>query len=187
MAYCHMDFAIKWCNQADELHKSLFQLTRRALFPGDSEIDQLYKIFKAFGTPTDEIWPGVSKLPDHKRSFPSWKPHSIAELVSCPSPEAEQFLEVIFNITVYFIYILNLTVFFFGPDIVLTIILDIHDVYLKTNHFKYFKNDNCYKKIDETSQFLFLSGNVLPDKRKSKLTSHQKQPQNGTFLLKIST
>ncbi|XP_074102100.1 cyclin dependent kinase 11B pitslre isoform X2 [Cotesia typhae] len=34
-----------------------------ALFPGKSEIDQLQKIFKELGTPSDRIWPGYSKLP----------------------------------------------------------------------------------------------------------------------------
>lgn len=28
------------------------------LFPGDSEIDELYKIFKVLGTPSDAMWPG---------------------------------------------------------------------------------------------------------------------------------
>lgn len=35
----------------------------RPLFPGDSEIDELFKIFRHLGTPTDESWPGVTKLP----------------------------------------------------------------------------------------------------------------------------
>ncbi|KAL8616451.1 Cyclin-dependent kinase 2 [Nucella lapillus] len=47
-------------------------LTRRALFPGDSEIDQLFRIFRTLGTPDDRIWPGVSQLPDYKASFPKW-------------------------------------------------------------------------------------------------------------------
>ncbi|KAL6059287.1 Cyclin-dependent kinase D-2, variant 2 [Balamuthia mandrillaris] len=32
-------------------------MLRRPYFPGDSEIDQLGKIFAALGTPTEEIWP----------------------------------------------------------------------------------------------------------------------------------
>ncbi|KAJ1347008.1 hypothetical protein KIN20_001942 [Parelaphostrongylus tenuis] len=43
-----------------------------ALFAGDSEIDQLFRIFKILGTPTPEMWPGVEKLQDYKRSFPKW-------------------------------------------------------------------------------------------------------------------
>ncbi|RLU18409.1 hypothetical protein DMN91_008766 [Ooceraea biroi] len=38
-------------------------LRMEALFPGKSDIDQLTKIFKELGTPTDRIWPGYSKLP----------------------------------------------------------------------------------------------------------------------------
>ncbi|XP_063975365.1 cyclin-dependent kinase 11B-like isoform X2 [Diachasmimorpha longicaudata] len=34
-----------------------------ALFPGKSEIDQLNRIFKELGTPSDRMWPGYSKLP----------------------------------------------------------------------------------------------------------------------------
>jgi cyclin-dependent kinase len=42
------------------------------LFPGDSDIDQLYKIFRLLGTPNDQVWPGVSNLPDYKDMFPQW-------------------------------------------------------------------------------------------------------------------
>ncbi|XP_043466663.1 cyclin-dependent kinase 11B [Leptopilina heterotoma] len=38
-------------------------LRMEALFPGKSEMDQLNKIFKELGTPSDRIWPGYSKLP----------------------------------------------------------------------------------------------------------------------------
>ena len=67
---------------------------RQPLFPGDSEIDEIFRIFRSvlfpygcerglsnafylayvrvLGTPNDEIWPGVSTLPDYKPSFPQW-------------------------------------------------------------------------------------------------------------------
>jgi serine/threonine protein kinase len=38
-------------------------LTKKPLLPGDSEIDQLYKIFQFLGTPNEENWPGLSALP----------------------------------------------------------------------------------------------------------------------------
>lgn len=38
----------------------------RPLFPGSSIPDQLQRIFKVLGTPTEETWPGVSKLPEYK-------------------------------------------------------------------------------------------------------------------------
>ncbi|XP_013774341.1 cyclin-dependent kinase 1-like [Limulus polyphemus] len=46
---------------------------KRPLFHGDSEIDQLFRIFRTMGTPTEEVWPGVTQLPDYKPTFPSWK------------------------------------------------------------------------------------------------------------------
>eukprot|EP01047_Picozoa_sp_COSAG01_P046712 COSAG01_NODE_4407_length_5056_cov_4.859794_7_plen_115_part_00 len=45
---------------------------KQPLYPGDSEIDELFKIFRTLGTPTEAIWPGVSKLPDFKPTFPKW-------------------------------------------------------------------------------------------------------------------
>ncbi|XP_058021935.1 cyclin-dependent kinase 3 isoform X2 [Ahaetulla prasina] len=47
-------------------------VTRKALFPGDSEIDQLFRIFRTLGTPTEPLWPGVTNLPDYKGNFPKW-------------------------------------------------------------------------------------------------------------------
>lgn len=38
-------------------------LLMNALFPGKSEVDQLNRIFKDLGTPSEKIWPGFNKLP----------------------------------------------------------------------------------------------------------------------------
>lgn len=59
---------------------------KRALFPGDSEIDELYKIFFVLGTPNEVLWPGVSELPDFKDTFPVWSRQNLAVVV--PSLEA---------------------------------------------------------------------------------------------------
>lgn len=56
-------------------------ITKRALFPGDSEIDQLYRIFRTLGTPNDSSWPGVSQLPDYKSAFPSWPASDLSKVV----------------------------------------------------------------------------------------------------------
>jgi cyclin-dependent kinase 2 len=56
-------------------------LTKKTLFPGKSEIDQLFLIFKTFGTPNESAWPGVSKLPDYKDTFPLWSPRSITDIL----------------------------------------------------------------------------------------------------------
>ena len=47
-------------------------LTSHPLFQGDSDIDQLYRFFRTLGTPTEEIWPGVTSLPEFRASFPKW-------------------------------------------------------------------------------------------------------------------
>ena len=50
---------------------------KKPLFTGDSEIDQIFKIFQMFGTPTEKTWPGITKLPDFKLTFPQFKPKGI--------------------------------------------------------------------------------------------------------------
>eukprot|EP01003_Olkasia_polycarbonata_P002262 NODE_148_length_1374_cov_324.889811_g118_i0.p1 GENE.NODE_148_length_1374_cov_324.889811_g118_i0~~NODE_148_length_1374_cov_324.889811_g118_i0.p1 ORF type:complete len:323 (-),score=59.21 NODE_148_length_1374_cov_324.889811_g118_i0:373-1341(-) len=46
--------------------------TKSALFPGDSEIDELYRIFRLLGTPNETSWPGVTTLKDYNSAFPVW-------------------------------------------------------------------------------------------------------------------
>ncbi len=40
-------------------------LLRRPWFPGNSDIDQLSKVYQALGTPTAEAWPSVQLLPHY--------------------------------------------------------------------------------------------------------------------------
>ncbi|PON78581.1 GPCR kinase [Parasponia andersonii] len=56
-------------------------VNQRPLFPGDSEIDELFKIFRILGTPNEDTWPGVSSLPDFKSAFPKWPPKDLATIV----------------------------------------------------------------------------------------------------------
>ena len=49
----------------------------KALFPGDSEIDQMFKIFRILGTPSKDCWPEVENLPDFKVEFPQFPPIGI--------------------------------------------------------------------------------------------------------------
>lgn len=56
-------------------------ILHKPLFSGDSEIDQLYKIFQMMGTPNEQIWPGVSQLPDFGLKFPNWKPQPLPSLI----------------------------------------------------------------------------------------------------------
>jgi len=46
---------------------------KKPLFPGDSEIEEIFKIFQLHGKPTELTWPGITKLPDFKSTFPKFK------------------------------------------------------------------------------------------------------------------
>ncbi|CAM6094134.1 unnamed protein product [Calypogeia fissa] len=56
-------------------------VNQRPLFPGDSEIDELFKIFRTLGTPNEETWPGVTSLPDFKSAFPKWPAKNLSTVV----------------------------------------------------------------------------------------------------------
>lgn len=47
--------------------------TRKPLFHGDSEVDQLFKIFRALGTPNNEVWLEAASLQHSRIHFPSGK------------------------------------------------------------------------------------------------------------------
>ncbi|KAJ0085961.1 hypothetical protein Patl1_09325 [Pistacia atlantica] len=55
-------------------------VTKQALFPGDSELQQLLHIFRLLGTPNEEIWPGVSALVNW-HEYPQWNPQSLSSAV----------------------------------------------------------------------------------------------------------
>eukprot|EP00438_Fugacium_kawagutii_P020533 Skav202297 [mRNA] locus=scaffold60:29059:52659:+ [translate_table: standard] len=45
-----------------------------------NEIDTIFKIFRVLGTPDEEVWPGVSKLRDFKKTFPVWRNTDFAQV-----------------------------------------------------------------------------------------------------------
>lgn len=65
-----------------ELHE------RKPLFVGDSEIDQIFKIFQFHGTPTEKTWPGVSQIPDFKPTFPRFRAVDFKSHFKNMNPEA---------------------------------------------------------------------------------------------------
>ncbi|KAJ0435148.1 putative Cell division control protein 2 B, protein kinase CMGC-CDK-Pl family [Helianthus annuus] len=56
-------------------------VNQRPLFPGESEIDELFKIFRIMGTPNEDTWHGVTSLPDFKSAFPKWSSKDLATIV----------------------------------------------------------------------------------------------------------
>lgn len=71
--------------------------TNRALFPGDSEIDQLFRIFRTLGTPNESIWEGVSRLPDFKATFPQWQRQDLEQYM----PKSPDGLDLLNKLLVY--------------------------------------------------------------------------------------
>jgi len=53
-------------------------MLRTPYLPGDSDIDQLGKMFAALGTPNEDVWPGMKELPDY------------VEFNPCPTPPLKQ-------------------------------------------------------------------------------------------------
>ncbi|GMH68329.1 hypothetical protein TrLO_g15078 [Triparma laevis f. longispina] len=52
------------------------------LFPGQSEIDQIFRIMQKLGTPTAEVWPELETLPHFQPVFPNWPGASFEFLTS---------------------------------------------------------------------------------------------------------
>ncbi|CAB4061218.1 CDK5 [Lepeophtheirus salmonis] len=65
----------------------------RPLFPGSDVDDQLKRIFKLLGTPTEESWSGMSQLPEYKQ-FPIYLPAmSFAQVISKLSNRGKDLLQ----------------------------------------------------------------------------------------------
>lgn len=70
-------------------------VTKKPLFPGDSEIDEIFKIFKILGTPKESEWPGVESLPDYKPTFPNWIRADDAAIVDTPDEDLHDLLDAL--------------------------------------------------------------------------------------------
>ncbi|XP_027090832.1 cell division control protein 2 homolog C [Coffea eugenioides] len=64
---------------------------RQALFPGDSEFQQLLHIFRLLGTPTEKQWPEVCSLRDW-HVYPQWEPQNLARAVPSLGPDGVDLL-----------------------------------------------------------------------------------------------
>ena len=70
-------------------------ITRKPLFPGNNDTDQLAKIFQYLGTPSQQEWP--DKSPVLRRNFAFFPPRPLRDIMdqSNSDPEAEDLIEKI--------------------------------------------------------------------------------------------
>eukprot|EP00928_Gymnodinium_smaydae_P055186 TRINITY_DN38780_c0_g1_i1.p1 TRINITY_DN38780_c0_g1~~TRINITY_DN38780_c0_g1_i1.p1 ORF type:complete len:350 (-),score=69.86 TRINITY_DN38780_c0_g1_i1:79-1029(-) len=75
--------------------------TGQPLFPGDSEIDTVFKIFQKLGTPNETIWPGLNELPDFKPNFPQWQPRGWANIRNTQAQVGAEGIDLLEQLTRY--------------------------------------------------------------------------------------
>ena len=68
------------------------------IFRGNSEIEQIFKIFQKLGTPNEQTWNGVSHLKDFQHLFPKWSPQPPATFIKIKDPDASDLLEKMLNL-----------------------------------------------------------------------------------------
>lgn len=55
--------------------------TGRPLFPGSTNEDELLKIFRLMGTPTEQSWPGISQYPEYKTTWPYYVSQQLSAIL----------------------------------------------------------------------------------------------------------
>ena len=68
-------------------------VTKRPLFPGDCEIDEIYKIFRLLGTPSEKQWPSCTSLQDWNPAFPQWPRLSLSSVAPTLDADGLNLLE----------------------------------------------------------------------------------------------
>lgn len=69
-------------------------LNNSPLFPGENDIDQLGCVLRVLGTPNEQIWPGMSELPDYNKiSFCENPPIPLEKIIPDGSPIALDLLK----------------------------------------------------------------------------------------------
>jgi cyclin-dependent kinase len=65
----------------------------QALLPGSNDMDQLQRIFKVLGTPTEQSWKGVTELPDWKPDFKQYEAQPWSSIVPSLEPNGVDLLK----------------------------------------------------------------------------------------------
>ncbi|CAK7230807.1 negative regulator of the PHO system [Sporothrix bragantina] len=67
--------------------------TGRPLFPGTTNEDQMVRIFRIMGTPTEHTWPGVSQFPEYKATVPRYQPQDLRQILPQIDPTGIDLLQ----------------------------------------------------------------------------------------------
>lgn len=66
------------------------------MFPGNNDIDQMFRVFQIMGSPTPDVWPGVESLPDFSKIFfPDMKPIDFRIIMSNAHPNDIEFVKLL--------------------------------------------------------------------------------------------
>lgn len=72
-------------------------LLRVPFVAGETDLDQLAKIFQAMGTPTEESWPGHTKLPDYVQ-FKAYPATPLQDIFTAAGDDLIELLERLLNL-----------------------------------------------------------------------------------------
>lgn len=72
--------------------------TGRPLFPGTTNEDQLLKIWRLMGTPSERSWPGISQFPEYKSTWPVYHTQELGGLLPQVDPLGVQLLGMLLQV-----------------------------------------------------------------------------------------
>jgi negative regulator of the PHO system len=67
--------------------------TGRPLFPGTTNEDQIIRIFRIMGTPTERTWPGITQLPEYKPTFQMYATQDLRNILPAIDPTGIDLLQ----------------------------------------------------------------------------------------------
>ncbi|CAI4219489.1 unnamed protein product [Parascedosporium putredinis] len=67
--------------------------TGRPLFPGTTNEDQIVRIFRIMGTPTERSWPGITQFPEYKPNFQMYATQDLRQILPQIDPDGIDLLQ----------------------------------------------------------------------------------------------
>ncbi|KAL5597585.1 hypothetical protein FOVSG1_002716 [Fusarium oxysporum f. sp. vasinfectum] len=67
--------------------------TGRPLFPGTTNEDQIIRIFRIMGTPTERTWPGITQFPEYKPTFHMYATQDLRNILPAIDPNGIDLLQ----------------------------------------------------------------------------------------------